>query len=262
MEGCLSRTLLIDGDTLIFAASAATEYETQWSDWLWTLHGEFQAALRHLTDALAEIEDQLKPDHIIMAITDEENWRKSVMPGYKLHRKKTRKPITYKPLRDYCHETMDVYQRPMLEGDDILGILATHPTLIPGEKIIVSIDKDMKTIPGKHLNYQHARDAGDAWESKVHEVTVEQADRHHLFQTLTGDSSDGYPGCPGIGPVSAKKVLGAAPLWENVVAAYKKAGLGEGVALQNARVARILRHADYDFKKREVKLWVPFGQSL
>lgn len=251
------RTLLVDGDTLIFAATSATEYETQWNDWMWTLHGDFTAALKHFEDAMQEIADQLQPDRIVLAITDGENWRKGVMPTYKMNRKKTRKPITYKPLRDYCHETLDVYQRPALEGDDILGILATHPTLIEGEKIIVSIDKDMKTLPGKHLNYQHARDSGLPWEDSIYSVTEEEADRYHLTQTLTGDTTDGYPGCPGIGKVSAEKVLGDVPSWANVVSAYKKAGLGEGVALQNARVARILRASDYDFKKKEVILWQP-----
>lgn len=251
------RTVLVDGDTLVFAAASANEYETQWSDWLFTLHGDLTAAMAHLKDAVEEIQDQLKPTRLIFALTDLTNWRKGVMPSYKDNRKKTRKPVTYKPLRDFCEETMEVYQRPTLEGDDVLGILATHPTLIPGEKIIVSIDKDMKTIPGLHVNYQHARNGGDAWENHIRDVTLEESDRFHLYQTLTGDSTDGYPGCPGVGPVSAEKVLGETPTWEAVVAAYGKAKLGEGVALQNARVARICRHTEYDFKKKEVVLWSP-----
>lgn len=254
-SGKPQRTLLLDGDTLIFEAAASCEYETQWDGgWLWTLHADLDQAIAKLQDSIAEIIDQLQPTRTVLALTDTENWRKGVMSTYKFNRKKTRKPIVYKPLRELCHETMEVYQRPGLEGDDILGILATHPTLIPGEKILVSIDKDMKTIPGLHLNYQKARASGE-WEA--HLITERSADRHHLYQTLTGDATDGYPGCPGVGPVSAEKVLGDDPTWDKVVGAYKKAGLGEGVALQNARVARILRYTDYDFKTKEVKLWQP-----
>jgi DNA polymerase I len=177
------------------------------------------------------------------------------MPTYKQNRKKTRKPITYRPLMEYVHETCDTYERETMEGDDVLGILATHPTLIPGEKIIVAIDKDMQTVPGLHLNYEKARKTGDY---EPFEVTEDQANRFHFTQTLTGDVTDGYPGCPGVGPVKAAKILDAAEEpWPAIVAAYEKAGLSEAEALRNARVARICRASDYDFKGKKVILWSP-----
>ena len=48
-----------------------------------------------------------------------------------------------------------------------------------------------------------------------------------------------------------------AALWAVVLAAYEKAGLTEADALAQARVARILRASDYDFKQKKVKLWNP-----
>jgi DNA polymerase-1 len=44
-------------------------------------------------------------------------------------------------------------------------------------------------------------------------------------------------------------------MWKIVVKAYEKAGMNEQDALQQARVARILRHGEYDKKTGEVKLW-------
>ena len=254
----MSRTLLIDGDTLIFEAAAAHEYEAQWEPWLWTLHGDLDASIAHLNDTVGEIVEGLKPEKTIIALSDDARWRPSVMPDYKGNRRKTRKPVTYKALRQYCKEVWEVFQRPTLEGDDVLGILATHPKLIPGEKIVVSIDKDMKTVPGLHLNYADARGSKD-YEQFVKQIQVMDADWFHMFQTLTGDKTDGYPGCPGIGPVNAEKLL-VGPRdswWSVVVAAYAKKGLGEAVALQNAQVARICRAEDWDFDKKEVKLWNP-----
>ena len=118
-----------------------------------------------------------------------------------------------------------------------------------------SIDKDMRTVPGLHFRMCRAGE-------EVVEVSEEEADHTHLMQTLTGDRTDGYPGCPGVGPVSAARILSAefAPgetPWDAVVAAYEKKGLTEADALMNARVARICRVADYDFKKKEVILWNP-----
>ena len=83
------------------------------------------------------------------------------------------------------------------------------------------------------------------------------ADRFHLYQTLVGDQTDNYKGCPGVGPVKAETALGANPTWASVVGCYEKAGLTEEDALVQARVARILRHGEYNKMTCEVKLWTP-----
>jgi DNA polymerase-1 len=158
------------------------------------------------------------------------------------------------PLKHYVTENYNTYQRPDIEGDDILGILATSPVIVKGDKTIVSLDKDMRTIP---CTYCDMRDP-------ITEVTVteDEANYHHMLQTLTGDTADGYPGCPGIGPVSAAKLLDGtektyAAMWSIVVKAYEKKGLSEETALVQAQMARICRRDDYDFKRKEVILWTP-----
>lgn len=274
------RTALIDGDVLVFQAAAANEYEAQWSDWLWTLHADFNAAMEHLDRQIERVMELLETENVILALTDPSNWRKQVMPSYKSHRLKTRKPVVYQPLREYVSEKYRTYMKPGLEGDDVLGILSTHPKLIPGEKVIVSIDKDMKTIPGQLLDLREENPT-------VRVVSREEADRFHMIQTLAGDATDGYPGCPGVGMTNAERLLDGgqalvpqekvisrgprkgeteiewvpsgvpATMWEIVVSAYQRAGLGVEAALENARVARICRYTDYDFKKQEVKLWSP-----
>lgn len=259
----MKRTLLIDGDTLVFEAAIAHEYEAQWDWGLWTLHAHLDPAIVQLDAAIDEIAEKLQASRVIIALSDDSRWRNAVMPEYKNHRQKTRKPIIYRPLREYLHETREVFQRPGLEGDDVLGILSTHPKLIDGEKIIVSLDKDMYTIPGLIVNYKRARE-DDHWEPTA--VGVAQADYNHMLQTLSGDTTDGYKGCPGLGPKKAADLL--MPVWQGkefpvklawqtVVSAYQREGLGELVALQNARVARICRHTDYDFKEKQVRLWTP-----
>lgn len=248
-------TALIDGDTLIYEACLANERETEWPDDIWTLHGDLKEAREQFQRAIREIQDGIGATDIILALSDTQNWRKEVMPTYKANRKSKRKPVTYHPLRAFCHEEYDTFQRPWLEGDDVLGILATHKKFVPGNKVVVSVDKDMKTIPGRHLNYRYARECGD-WDG--YNVTVEEAERFHLYQSLVGDAVDGYPGCKGFGPVSADKWFAAQGFnWTAIVAAYVSKGFTEEFALQNARVARILRGRDYDFDKKEVILWHP-----
>jgi len=68
-------------------------------------------------------------------------------------------------------------------------------------------------------------------------------------------------GCKGVGDKTARKILGEVggksleEMWDLVKSTYKKQGFTEEDALLNARMARILRAEDYDFKNKKVKLW-------
>ena len=92
-------------------------------------------------------------------------------------------------------------------------------------------------------------------------VSETEADWWHMYQTLCGDTTDGYAGLPGCGPKKAEKVIGTvdepAPDWAAVAAAFTAKSLSEEDALVQARVARICRASDYDFKNKEVILWTP-----
>ncbi len=258
----MKRVLLIDADILVYQVATSSEKPIDWGDDLWTLHSDMNEALPDLQGRIDRIREELKADHLVFALTTtERNFRKDVYPKYKDNRKATRKPLVWKPLRDWLHANHTVFERSHLEGDDCLGILATKKTSItqnniyaPEERILVSIDKDFKTIP---CTYYHMQ------KREMVTITEAEADYWFMFQTLTGDTTDGYPGCPGIGPKNAEKILKTAPamlvseFWPRVVEAYKAKGLGEGVALQMARCARILRASDYDFKNKKPILWEP-----
>tara|TARA_Y100001973_G_scaffold102281_1_gene167006 strand:- start:1759 stop:2442 length:684 start_codon:yes stop_codon:yes gene_type:complete len=226
----------------------AVEQEFDWGDDWWTLFGDLREAQERVDVWLQDIKELLNADKFVLTLTGRNNWRKDVLPTYKSNRKGKRKPVVYKALKQYLIDTYKTALFDRLEADDLMGLLQTDPSNSE-ETVIVSEDKDMMTIPG--LLYRPIRP-----EMGIQLVTSEAADRNHLLQALTGDSTDGYGGCPGIGPKTAEKILKEND-WSLVVAAYEKAGLTEEDALQQARVARILRHGEYDRKKDEVKLWHP-----
>jgi DNA polymerase-1 len=167
-----------------------------------------------------------------------------------------RKPLCFTAIRERLEQTYKVAKYPTLEADDVMGILATKGV---GDTIICSMDKDMMQIPGK------------LWDGKdLHVITETGGDYWHMYQTLVGDTTDGYKGCPGIGPAKAQKLLQEAIdsnahlsgtvahcCWPAVAEAFENAGLTETDALTQARLARILRASDWDFNKKEVKLWQP-----
>jgi len=245
------RTILIDGDIVLYEIATSCEVATDWGDDMWTYHCDFKEAKQRYDCWISDMQERLEADRVIIAMSGSQNWRKEVLPEYKHHRKKRRKPMIFKALKEYSNEVYKTYQFDDLEADDVLGLLAGEPGIakLTGEKIVVTIDKDLKTIPGLHYNPMRPQEG-------ICEVTKDQADYNHYFQTLTGDSVDGYSGCPGIGPKRAARVL-AHPCWGAVIEAYGTAGLTEEDALVQARVARILRYGEYNVKKGLVNLWEP-----
>lgn len=254
----MKRLLLIDGDILIYRAAFIAEQAVDWGGGQFTLSANQASAEGDLVSRVQALMVDLEADDFLFALTHADNFRKVIYPDYKANRTMIRKPMLLSPLKAFAHRNWGakVYERPQLEGDDCLGILATktmpHQQGGPMERIIVSTDKDFKSIPGKHYNFTKP-DEG------IIDYDVKTANYYHMMQTLTGDITDNYPGCPGVGPVKAGKVLGLAAsprvMWEKVVGAFKKAGKDSTYALMMAQVARICRAEDYDWSKKQPIPW-------
>ena len=236
--------LVVDGDIYAYTYAASNEEYEEYDGWLipkWDM--------REMRAQWDKFIAEKIPAHteVVVAFSDSLNFRKKVEPTYKGNRKGVAKPIMYKPLVDWIKETYDCRVYPTLEADDIIGLL------VSGEGYVsVSEDKDMRTIPGSHFSLKV---------NEVFSVSPAEADYFWMTQTLTGDTVDGYSGIPGIGPAKAPKILGDTAtvdvLWPKVLAAYRQAGLTEKDALTQARLARILRHGDYNLDTRKVTLWQP-----
>ena len=233
--------LLIDGDIIAYKAATSAEVPINWGDGLWTLHAYEQDVEARLEEQITKLMEAPVQDCII-ALTDTTNFRKTIAPYYKLNRKEVRKPMLLKWAREYLMSTYNTIIYKGLEADDVLGILGSSNK----ETIIWSADKDLLTIPAKH------------WiDGEVVEITEEEADYQFYYQTLVGDNTDNYKGCPSVGAIKAEKILKDDCSWKAVVNAFKAQGLSEEVALENARLARILRNGEYDTDTGEVKLWEP-----
>lgn len=259
----MKRTLLIDADIVAFKFASVTETVVYFDgrDAEPAVDADFDKACEQAGEYIAELIDRLNATEAIICLSDPEvNFRKTVWAGYKAQRVNARKPTDLMTLKAWFATKYKTYQRPALEADDCMGILSTHPTLVKGEKIIVSEDKDMKTIPGWLFN-----PAKDAEPQKIGRLA---ADRFHLWQTITGDATDGYPGARGVGEKSdeACAVLTSKTveeMWGHVLAAYKRSrAKPEDLppaeqAVVMARLARILRASDWEFNEKRPRLWNP-----
>lgn len=241
---------LLDGDEAVFAACALEEIqntEAGGSDVFGGMKFDMRDATHEdrckLLDEIFESwrtacsADSYK---VILSPDGRQLFRRGVAADYKAGRKD--KPEAYWPLVEYCRQTHPCVDIEGLEGDDVMGLMSG-----PGVTIC-SQDKDMKTIPGLLYNTRH---------QTLTYVTQEEADRWWMYQTLIGDSTDGYKGCLGCGPKRAEAVLAMGACledwWPLVVAEYeatkkgKYKGVRQGIAeaLQQAVLARILRPGDH-----------------
>lgn len=249
--------LLIDGDILLHRWAYANQFGIDWeNDGNYVEVANPDRAKEELT---ADVENLLKLaacKEYVFCISSDFNFRYKVLKSYK-HNRSGEKPQLYEVLKAYAIETFNTLSWKRLEADDLMGILSTRD---PEHCIIATLDKDLDQIPGWHYNWNR---------KETYRVTLDYGNWWFLRQVLTGDATDGYKGCPKIGPRKAERILEAACSgedfndfnvslgWAKVVETYEKAKLTEADALQQARVARILQNGEYDEVSQQPILWKP-----
>jgi 5'-3' exonuclease len=242
---------LLDGDIIAYQAASVGTKEIDWGDGdgavpTSDLPGALETAFKLVEDwtRLAGCKQPL----VCFSSRVGANFRKMLDPTYKAGRGD--KPVLYWDVVDAIEKRFDCQRIEGIEADDVMGILGTSNRL--GDTVIVSLDKDLATIPARVFN--------PAKDRRPRPIATAAADYTWMTQTLTGDPSDGYKGCPKVGPINAAKILAESgvqlgAMWSAVVAAFAAKDLTEDDALLQARLARILRRADYDRAKGTIALW-------
>jgi DNA polymerase-1 len=260
----VTRIALIDSDIVAYkvAASSETKFDFAAGGGTTAKIVDRERAWKMCDELIAEYAEAVKADSVVVCLGDPDaNWRKQLEPTYKLQRVKAEKPALLFVAKEYMFEEYRSYVRPRLEADDVMGILATRPELLGkgvSDVVIVSEDKDMRTLPAKVYN-PNKPSLG------IIEPTPLEAKQFHMWQTICGDQTDNYPGAKGIGEKSvyAEDVLvedDLEELWDTVVLAFFAAGHGEKseeAAIHQARLARILHCHDYNFETKGIRLWNP-----
>ena len=188
-------TLLIDADWLIFSSCCACQQDTQWNEWEHTLHSDVRDCLNLIENRLDVYRTIAETKHdIVMCFTSYPTFRHEIFPEYKINRIGKLKPLALKNTINKVKERYECITYPNLEGDDVLGLLATNGRY--DNPIIVSVDKDMRTIPCKLLAAE-----------EVEHITQKKANRHWFEMSMAGDAGDGIQGIKGMGMVTASKTL-------------------------------------------------------
>ena len=245
----MKKTLLIDGDVLAYQSAFIAQANIQWEGELWTTHSDLALAKNWVIERLEMFKEKTGAVAFVIAISDKNNFRRKLNPLYKANRRSKFAPIGLSPMRDWMAEEYGTVIYPNLEADDTIAIMATD--LTPDEeRIIVSIDKDFKSVPCTFYDFNR---------DEIHDVSVEDANKYHLMQTMAGDPVDGYKGIPGVGAVKAMRLLdNNGTNWDTVLKAYSDAQLTEEEALTNAWMAYLIQHKEFDPVNQQLKyLWMP-----
>jgi len=207
---------------------------------------------------LAGLVKKWTPDgikEVKIALSSKKNFRKKSLPAYKENRKDVYKPDSLSMVFQTIRDSHEYLVLPELEADDILGIYSSG-----GKAISVTIDKDLKGVPGWHFNPEK--------DKKPSYISNEEAERWFCIQWMAGDSTDGISGLWRVGKKTAEKFLDE---WEyedwykNIVELYnedkyKPKGKHdvEDIAKAMGQCVRILRDGDYNLKDKEIiNMWSP-----
>jgi 5'-3' exonuclease len=245
---------LIDGDIICYRAAITQQDRQTWegvvvSSSLTGSAAEAREYALSLVKAWTALSGQKR---CVVCFTGSNNFRRRLLPSYKSNRV-AGKPLVYQETVMAVEERFRTERLEGLEADDLLGILATTLPKYAGA-VVVSLDKDMRTFPGTHLN--------PLKDKAPFAVSEALANWNWMKQTLMGDSSDGYEGLRGVGEVKAGKILGTSlrpleSLWAAVAKAFIEKGKTVDAALVQARMARILRAEDWNKGTKEIRLWHP-----
>jgi hypothetical protein len=177
----------------------------------------------------------------LMGMKHPANFRKDMFPDYKIGRHKDPSKMNrFVPMIRHIavKEGLAIYGIGR-EVDDLLRMWHTQALEVNEPHVVVSIDKDLRCMPGTHYNPQKR-------ECSI--VTDYEALELFYRQLLMGDQSDSIPGLPGIGPIKAEKLLKEAYSEEEmqIVVAYTyREVMGDGWydwLLSNGKMIYIQRH--------------------
>ena len=193
---------------------------------------------------------------VALSCSRKDNYRRDFWPKYKANRDALYAPEFLGEVREELRAGYNTEELPRLEADDILGIYTSS-----NKAISVTIDKDLKCIPGWHFNPDK--------DKKLRYISKKAAKKFFYIQWMTGDSTDGIPGLWRIGPKKAEKMLDQWPEkdWDkNILELYasEKHRVREPgdldcfeSALAMARCVRILTSDSYNLKTKKISHWSP-----
>lgn len=232
------------------------------------------SAIMGFMNALMDVIKREKPDHLAVAFDKGgSDYRYEMYKEYKAHRDET--PEAIKIAVPYIQELLKAMHIPIIEkagfeADDLIGTLAKQAEKENFKVFMVTPDKDFAQLVSENIfMYKPARMGNDIEIWGIPEVLakfeIEYPEQVIDFLGMMGDSADNIPGLPGVGEVTAKKLLKEFGSMENLLAntdklkgAIKdKIETNAELGILSKKLARILLDCPVTFDANDFELSKP-----
>ena len=222
MQQPTKKLFLLDAMALIYRAYFAFNKNPRL-----TSKGLNTSAIFGFANVLLDLLKKEKPTHIGVAFdTIAPTVRKVGFEAYKANRQETPEDIINS--LPYIHELIEGFNIPTLyvdgyEADDVIGTLAKQAEKHGFTTYMMTSDKDFgQLVSDRTFIYKPGKFGSDIEILGVKEVcekfSITRPEQVIDILGLWGDASDNIPGIPGVGEVTAKKLLAEFDSVENLIA--------------------------------------------
>lgn len=172
------------------------------------------SAVMGFVNTLNEILTKEHPTHIGVAFDHGKTFRDEAFPAYKAQREETPEDIraSVPVIKDIITAmNIPVLQADGFEADDVIGTLATKAGAAGIETYMLTPDKDYGQLVRDNVFIFRPRHGGGYETMGPKEVNekygLSSPEQVIDLLALMGDSADNFPGCPGVGPKTAAKLI-------------------------------------------------------
>ncbi|MDN5296303.1 MAG: polymerase [Bacteroidota bacterium] len=181
-----------------------------------TSKGVNTSAIFGFVNTLEEVLRKENPTHIAVAFDPAgPTFRHTQFESYKAQREAT--PEDIKTAIPVIKKILEAYRIPILEvegyeADDVIGTIAKQVDKSNFDVYMMTPDKDYAQLVDDHIFIYKPKYGSNDFEILDYEKVLEKYNLKNPQQMidllgLMGDASDNIPGCPGVGPKTADKLL-------------------------------------------------------
>jgi len=237
------------------------------------------SAILGFMNSLLDVIKREKPDHLAVAFDKEGSAvRTEMYAAYKAHRDET--PEAIKIAIPYIQDLLRAMHIPIIESagceaDDLIGTIAKQAEKQNYQIFMVTPDKDFAQLVSENIfMYKPARLGNGIEIWGVPEVLarfeIERPEQVIDFLGMMGDAVDNIPGLPGVGEVTAKKLLKEFGSMENLLenTDQLKGKMKENIEANKAlgmlskQLATIICDCDVQFNEDDYELTKPDAEKV
>lgn len=272
--GAGKRLFLIDAYALIYRSYFAFIRNPRYNS-----KGMNTSAMLGFANTLVQLLETEKPEYIgVVFDLSKPTFRHEMFPDYKATRQEM--PEDLRKSIPYIRKMIEHFRIPIIEmegyeADDVIGTLAHKASSEGFTTYMMTPDKDYaQLVDDTIMMYKPGKSGNDheIWGVEEVKQNFEVASPRLVIDLLglMGDASDNIPGCPGIGPKGAVKLLGE---FGDIDGIYRNLDKIKGKQQENLRefeqqvrlskeLATIVLDAPVGFEPEKLQMEAPDHQAL